>query len=152
MSLFDKITSCSNRYTKKLDTIKDPKGASKSVYKIDNKEEIIYNMIEFDGCVFKNLIKKCDYGLDVNNTIHFIELKGSDINSSLKQIYTTIVETKEIFKSHTKKVRIIVSSIKAPQNLDRITQRKISLLIGKTSSDKSNYFIIAKNSFTEIIS
>lgn len=149
MSLIEKIASCSRAYTDTRKTLSDPSAKSKSLYKIDNTHQKEFKVIRMDACVFHSNEAKCDYGMEVDNTIHFIELKGSDNNQGLKQLYQTLLLTKDHYSNHTKKARLIVSRAEAPRNLDMLTIRKIAGIVGDTMNGSTNNFIKANNQFTE---
>ena len=149
MSLQLKISSCSNSFNDDCRLIRDPKGDSKSVYNIFNPQQKTYQVINFDGCVFGSKIEKCDYGMEVNNIIHFVELKGTKNNKGLSQLLKTIEETESIYTNHLKKVRLIVSKRKAPHFIDSITTRKIGLLIDSPLDDELQNFIIKEKNYTE---
>ena len=104
-----------------------------------------------DGCVFDDSIEKCDYGMEINNIIHFVELKGAKNNKGLSQLLKSIQETEDIYSNHEKKVRLIVSKRKAPQFIDGKSTRQIGLLIGSPLDDESQNFIIKEKYFTEYI-
>ncbi len=151
MSFAEKIRACSNSFNDECRIIRDPKGDSKSAYNISNNRKVNYNIIEFDGCVFDASIEKCDYGLEVNNIIHFVELKGTKNNKGLSQLLKSIQETENIYLNHEKKVRLIVSKRKAPQFIDGKIIRQIGLLIGSPLDDESQNFIIKEKYFTDYI-
>jgi hypothetical protein len=151
MSLSQKISACSSIYSDKLKILRDPKALSKSVYRIENNQRKEFKVIPIDSCVFDSRIDKCDFGLEVENTIHFIELKGKDNNKGLRQLHTTLTTTHDIFRSHVRKVRLIVSEAEAPRNLDQTTILKISRIVNDTLNSNKGHFIKTNNSFTEII-
>ncbi|KOS06970.1 hypothetical protein AM493_13710 [Flavobacterium akiainvivens] len=137
------IEGCKELRKKKKDTLKDKKAESDSVCLIDNSSnEIDYNVIEFENCVFKDIqseYEKCDLGVETENDVFFIELKGSNNNKGLKQILATVESTKHCFKKigqNKKPVQkrmngiLIVSKKEVPKNLDKITLRKLTNLLG----------------------
>ena len=151
MSFADKIRNCSYSFSDECRIIRDPKGDSKSAYNIYNSRNAKYDLIKFDGCVFDDSIEKCDYGMEINNIIHFVELKGAKNNKGLSQLLKSIQETEDIYSNHEKKVRLIVSKRKAPQFIDGKSTRQIGLLIGSPLDDESQNFIIKEKYFTEYI-
>jgi len=151
MSLRQKISACSSIYSDRLKTLKDPKAFSNSVYRIENNNGSEFQVIRMDSCVFDSKIDKCDFGLELENTIHFIELKGKDNNKGLHQLYTTLTTTQDVFKNHVRKVRLIVSEAEAPRNLDQTTIVKISKIVNDTLNSNKGHFIKINHSFTEII-
>lgn len=61
-------------------------------YKIENKQALLFHVIEIDGCVFKEKDgKKCDYLVlqNAQKIAIFVELKGKDISSAVQQILAT---------------------------------------------------------------
>lgn len=151
MSLSEKISSCSTIYSDKLKTLFDPKALSKSVYKIENNSKKEFKVIRIDRCVFDSKIDKCDFGLEVDNAIHFIELKGKDNNKGLRQLHTTLTSTQDSFKNHVKKIRLVVSEAEAPRNLDKTTILKISTIVKDSLNSTKGHFIKTNKTFTEVI-
>ena len=141
------ITNCGLITDKKLDTIKDKNAKSKVSFKIDNKYNKEYTIIPFDNCVFKDIqneTEKCDYGFKVENKLYYIELKGSDNNKALKQILKTYELTNQCFKNLNFYAIVITSNKQKPENLDKITYKKI---VKFTNNNLKNY----QNIHTEII-
>jgi hypothetical protein len=74
------------------------------VYTLNNKPKYEIAKIKIDGCVFKDKVKKCDwlFTIETGKAI-FVELKGSDVRSGLKQMAITyknlqkVIGTKEIW-------------------------------------------------------
>ncbi len=106
MSLSEKISNCSKIFSDEYKEIIDPKGQSNSKYKIDNKNNKEFKIIQIDRCVFDARIDKCDFGLEVENTIHFIELKGKDIDTAVAQLESSL----QNIKVSGKKYAFVVSS------------------------------------------
>ena len=154
MSVCDKIKNCSASFTDRNKNVTDPKGKSKSSYRIENNRTIEYSLINFDGCVFDDQETKCDYGMVVNNLVHYIELKGSDANKGLRQLYSTIISTKQCYTDHVKKARLILSNSKelSPRFRDENTIKKLTLELGDVRNGKKGNFITTNNQFTEKIS
>ena len=141
------IKNCSETRSKKIDILKDKKAKSKVCFTIKNDFSKSYKVIPFDDCVFqkvKDETEKCDYGIEIENKVYFIELKGSDNNKALKQILKTIENTKDCFKDYIYFARVVTSHKQKPENLDKITLKKIT----KLTKDKP---IITQNIHTEII-
>jgi len=153
MSLKEKILACSTSFSDKRKTFYDPKALSDSNYKVENLKEKIYSLVKMDGCVFDSNETKCDFGMHLqdDNTIHFIELKGSDNNKGLMQLIETINNTKECYKGFNKKVRLIVSRAEAPRNLDQKLIDKIGVITDDIMNGKKKTFIKTNNTFTEYI-
>ena len=83
--------------------------------------------------------------------IYFIQLKGSDNNKGLEQLYQTIINTKKYFSSYKNQVRLIVSKAEAPRNLNQNLIAKIATLTGDVMNGKLKKFIKINNTYTEII-
>lgn len=134
------INDCKVSKKNKKETLIDRGAKSKSKCLIENANEKEYIVIEFENCVYKSIqneMKKCDYGIETENEIFYIELKGSDNNQGLKQLLSTVENTKDCFKINgTNKLKelnsiLVVSQKEKPENLDKITFKKLSKLIGK---------------------
>ena len=136
----DLINDCKVSKKNKKETLIDRAAKSKSKCLIENADEKDFIFIEFENCVYKtiqNEIKKCDFGIETANDIYYIELKGSDNNQGLKQLLSTVENTKDCFKMQgSNKLKglssiLVVSHKEKPENLDKITLKKLSKLIGK---------------------
>lgn len=116
-----KIEKCSETKNKKLETIKDKKGGS-SFFKIVNKKEKEYKIVDIENCVYKDIQgKKCDYGMIVDDKFYFIELKGSDVKKAINQILITYNDLNICIKNYKIKSRIIPTKNKIP-NLKQLTE------------------------------
>lgn len=141
------INTCKELRLKKIDVLKDKKAKSKVTFTIINDLSKEYAVVPFDDCVFKQIndaTKKCDYGLELEKNIYFIELKGSDNNQALKQILKTYELTKNHYFNSNFFARIVTSHKQKPENLDKITYRKIIKFT-------KNNLVIEQNSHKEII-
>ncbi len=147
------IEACRVRKNNKKETLIDKGAESDSKCLIENTNQSDYNVVEFENCVFKKIqseYEKCDFGVETDNEIFYIELKGSNNNKGLKQILATVQSTKHCFvkvdkdnKPVQKKMFgiLVVSKKEVPRDLDKITLRKLSNLLGAEP-------IIEKNSYT----
>lgn len=148
INICDSISDCGIISSKKLDTIKDKKAKSKVCFKVENqKNEKEFIVIPFEDCVFKliqNETEKCDFGLQVDDKMFFIELKGSDNNKALKQILKTYELTNHCFKNFNFYARVVTSHKQKPENLDKITYKQIIKIT-------KNNLIISQNIHTEIL-
>lgn len=153
MSLAEAIIDCADHYNVRSKTFTDPKAKSASSYKVENLSAKNYEVIKIDGCVFKSDETKCDYAMRVKDEkdIFFVELKGSDNNKGLEQLYQTIINTKDYFSGYKKQVRLIVSKAEAPRNLNQNLISKIAALTGDVMNGKLKRFIKTNNTYTEII-
>lgn len=155
MNLGNIIKGCTKDYSDKRKTFVDPKEKSGSNYKVENFDETSYSMVEVDDCVFNSDLTKCDYAMicekEKNKIVHFVELKGSDNNKGLNQIYETIYNTKQYFIGYKIKTRLIVTKAEAPRNLDQNLILKIARVTGDVMNGKSKNFIKTNNTFTETI-
>ena len=111
-----KIESCGKKYNHPKKTLIDFKGG-KSSFRIENNSNLTYNIIDFENYVYQNREEdtKCDYGLETDSTIYFIELKGNDLEKGCNQLRATINETKKCFKNKNIKARLVVSKVKKPK-------------------------------------
>lgn len=148
------VEGCKQSNRNKKNTLKDKRAKSKSKCLVENNREIEYNVIEFENCVYRNMqsaSKKCDFGVETDDSIFFIELKGSDNNTGLKQLLSTAKQTQKCFytiddknEKHVQKELhgiLVVSEKQKPENLDKITLRDLALLIRKKP-------IIVQDTFT----
>ena len=149
------IDNCRVSKSNRRETLIDKIAKSKSKCLVENPNEIEYNVIEFENCVYQgnqHQAKKCDFGLETSNEIYYIELKGSDNNQGLKQLLSTVENTKHCFmkpqddkgktKSKSLNSILIVTQIEKPQNLDKITLRNLAKLTGKNPTiEKGSYTI-----------
>lgn len=105
-----KIESCIEDFEKPRDTWKDSKGG-KSVFVLDNSNRNVYSKINFEDCVYEGRYNdtKCDYALISNDTVYFVELKGSDVKKGYEQLSATIKETAKCFSNLSIKVRMVVT-------------------------------------------
>lgn len=116
------LEKCFSESSDKNKTLKDKKGGS-SKFQIVNNSREIFQIIDFENCVYKNLETetKCDFGLLTNQEIIYIELKGSDVKKGILQLNSTIGETKKCFENLKLKGRLIVSRFPKP---DLVKQTK----------------------------
>jgi len=162
MSLATNISLCTQVSTDRKKTIKDPKGMSKSMYLIDNPNSRKFGKVDFDGCVFNNENEKCDYGLELYTldnernefveTIHYIELKGSDSRKGFKQLLSTIEASSRHYSISSKKARLVVSKVATPDILDNKVMKKLARVTGETLNGKNKRFTRTCKQFTEKIS
>lgn len=146
------IDNCKVSKNNRRETLVDKGAKSKSKCLIENPNTGEYNIIEFENCVYKNNqqeAKKCDFGIETKDDIYYIELKGSDNNQGLKQLLSTVENTRYCFKKEennrikSKKLNgiLVVTQTEKPENLDKITLKRLTILIGQKP-------IIEKNSYT----
>lgn len=138
----DLIDDCKVSKTHKRETLIDKGAKSKSKCLIENVSQTEYIVIEFENCVYKgnqHIAKKCDFGIETSNDIYYVELKGSDNNQGLKQLLSTVENTRHCFnkiennrvKSKNLNSILVVTQKEKPENLDKITLRKLANLIGQ---------------------
>jgi hypothetical protein len=74
------IKECSIEFKNSEKTLVDKKGGG-SKYLINNSNKNTFALIDFETCVYKNNQNdtKFDFGINTENIIYFIELKGSDV-------------------------------------------------------------------------
>jgi hypothetical protein len=138
------IDNCKTAFNQRKLTLIDPKAASKSNCLIENNTEKEFSKIEFEQCVFNNSNHlKCDYGIEIKDeSIFYIELKGSDNNQGLKQLLETVTRSLRCYSSYNKEAILICSVVQKPENLDKITFRKLTKLIGKEPKRIKNSYTI----------
>jgi len=82
---------------------------------------------------------RCDYLLDANRELYFIELKGSDIKKGLKQVLSSIKNLEQYFTFNSTKARIITTRGTKPKRLNTYKEyRDLLRLIGKDGIVLSN--------------
>jgi len=147
MVIYERINDCKVEKNNSRLSLKDVKAVTKSKYSIVNDHRKSYHIIDIEGCVFQNEneIEKCDWAMEVENKIHYIELKGSDVSKGISQLLNTITETHQCFKLFSLKARLIVSKNPKP-NIAKKNRKYIQLM-----KLVKNDFIIKQNEFIEII-
>lgn len=143
-----KIEDCKQKLNNPKKTLVDKKGG-KSKYLIANKSQSEYSIINFENCVYedKQNDTKCDYGIETEDSIYYIELKGSDVIKGVKQILTTFNETEKCFGDKAKKARLIVTRFSKPKIAKQTKEYKD--LIKKIGGVEG--FVIKQNEYTEVI-
>lgn len=79
-------------------------------YELINSSDINIRKVKVDGCLVQyEGQRRCDYLMDSEEKkrVIFIELKGGDLNSAIKQIYSTTIFLHEEYISYRKDARII---------------------------------------------
>lgn len=144
----DKIKDCKKSVNHSKKTLVDRKGG-KSKYIVNNKLKSTYSIIDFENCVYENTQNdtKCDYGLKTDESIIYIELKGSDVVKGIKQLLITINETEKCFTGLGKKARLIITRFSKPKIAKQTKEYKD--LIKKIGCLKN--LDIKQNEYTEII-
>jgi hypothetical protein len=82
-------------------------------FQLDNKNKEEVACIQIDGCVFTTKDgKKCDFLFEVSTRkkLFYIELKGSDISKALRQIYSTLIQTKTLYPNWIYEARIVAGN------------------------------------------
>lgn len=110
-----KIEECFENQTKQKHTFSDRKGGNSKLL-VENKDQKKFKIIDFEHCVYKNRQNdsKCDYGLVTEDSIFYIELKGSEVAKGIKQILTTFNEVNKCFEKLKPKARLVVSKFSNP--------------------------------------
>lgn len=138
------IESCKVSKNQKKETLKDPVSASDSVCFIENSTS--YIKIEFENCVYKDVqtsFKKCDFGIETENEIYYIELKGQDENEGMRQLLATINVTKHCFNKKKINGILVVSKKQTPKNLDKKLYSNLSKTIGRLPViEQKNYKLV----------
>ncbi len=121
MGLINNIdNNCKRENGNKIIVLKDKKGG-KSTFVLENLTKQLITEIDIENCVYNSnqLNLRCDFGIETNETIYFIELKGSDFHQGFKQLYETIIDMQHCFKGKQIKARLILSKISKPEILKR---------------------------------
>ncbi|MBK7958201.1 MAG: hypothetical protein IPK03_08810 [Bacteroidetes bacterium] len=121
MGLINKIDNdCKRENGNKIIVLKDKKGG-KSTFVLENLTKQLITEIDIENCVYKSklLNLRCDFGIETNETIYFVELKGSDFHQGFKQLYETIIDMQHCFKGKQIKARLVLSTISKPEILKR---------------------------------
>lgn len=161
----DQINKCSQALTVPRKTLQDPKGCY-SKFEIDNPLRKTFDVIDFENGVYQGRQRdtKCDYGVKTEDSIFYLELKGSDVKKGVKQLLATIEETKNCFfnlvdekdkkpvKIHlTKKARLIVSRFPKPDIIKQSKEyRDLVKAVGHIENN-NNHLIIKQDVYSENI-
>lgn len=114
---------------------------NKSVYRAININEIKVSKYKVDGCIYDtgSIETRCDYLLETNQELYFVELKGSNTQKGLEQILTSINNLKQYFNYNAINARIITTRGTRPQRLNTYSEyRDLLKLIGRESIIISN--------------
>ena len=78
----ERIDNCKETATDRNIVLKE----QKSIYKAINRTDESISIYKVDGCIYKPSSDetRCNYLLDVNQKLYFIELKGSDVQKGLR--------------------------------------------------------------------
>lgn len=109
---------------------------NKSVYRAVNNQEIGVSKYKVDGCIYEigSNETRCDYLLEANQELYFIELKGSNTQKGLEQVLVSIRNLKQYFDYDSINARIITTRGTRPQRLNTFSEyRELLRLIGKAS-------------------
>lgn len=139
------IENCFTKYSDTKKVLKDKKGG-KSQLTIDNSSGFKFEIIDFEDCLYmgRETETKCDFGIRTNESIVYVELKGSDVKKGISQLTSTIHETKKCFEDLNIKARMIVTKFPKP-NL--VKQRREYIELFKLVKKD----LIIKESYTEQI-
>ncbi len=121
----ERIEKCLKEFEVRKKTFIDRKGGN-SKYCIENPNGKKFQEIDFETCVYENnkIDTKCDYGLQVDDTVYFIELKGSDVKKGIEQILSTINDTKDYFNNKKFNARLLVSIFPKPELVKQTKEYK----------------------------
>lgn len=114
---------------------------NKSEYRAINNQEIDVSKYKIDGCIYETGTSqtRCDYLLETEQNLYFIELKGSDTQKGLEQILVSIRNLKQYFVYNSINARLITTRGTRPKRLNTYPEyRGLSRLIGKKSILISN--------------
>lgn len=104
--------------------------------------------IEIDGCVYNEATTKCDYLMVVEDIskAFFIELKGTDVEKGIQQLYVTVNGLKSHFTDYVLEARISNKGT-TPDVKTRKTYIDLAKIIFPTGGD----ILIRKTPFIEQI-
>lgn len=128
--------------------LKDPLGGD-SNYKLKNPRREAFNLLEFEGCVYKNIKigKRCDYGLLLGNTVIYIELKGSEAKEGIEQLISTIDDTEKCFRGFNKKVRLICKDSRPDITIKTKSYKRLAEKVNYRKNSNNNF--VRRNKFFE---
>ncbi len=114
------VEECCENHQKLEHTFSDRKGGNSRLL-IENKNRKKFRIIDFEHCVYKNRQNdsKCDFEFVTEDSIFYIELKGSEVAKGIKQILSTYNETNKCFKKLDSKARLVVSKFPKPDLVKR---------------------------------
>lgn len=143
----NKIRGCEIKESHPIKVLKDRKGG-KSIYRIENRSTSNFSIIDFENCVYEERQNdvKCDFGLKTDNSIYYVELKGSDVKNGITQLLETLAETEKCFKGLDKKIRLVATKFSKPNLVKK--RREYKDLVKKVGL---NNIVITQNIFTENI-
>lgn len=100
-----------NACTEKKKSSKIVVSENKSKFIIINNKKKVIHKVKVDGCLISENSKKCDWLFEINpkskELVIFLELKGVDLKHAIRQIESTIQQTKSRFDSYLKKESIV---------------------------------------------
>ena len=116
----EEVEKCYENHKKIKHIFADRKGSDSKLL-IENKDRKKFKIIDFEHCVYKNRQNdlKCDYGFVTEDSIFYIELKGSEVAKGIKQILSTYNETHKCFEKLQPKARLVVSKFPKPDLVKR---------------------------------
>lgn len=110
---------------------------------VNNRKIEIYKIKVDGGLISSSSVDKCDFMVhwDVpKQTVFYVELKGSDVAKAIKQLKSTIEQTKAKFESFSNKNCVIVCS-RYPQEDSTIRRLREDLRkLGYKLHSKSRLF------------
>jgi hypothetical protein len=146
------VVHCSVSIKDVKKTFIDSKGC-KSKYLVENPNRKEYFSIDFENGVYENRENdtKCDYGVQTDTNIFYIELKGSDVKKGIEQLLLTIRETKKCFNGLEPKARLIVSKFPKPESVRNTKEYKDLAKLLNFQYLVNDNLEIKQNTFTEKI-
>ena len=121
---------------------------NKRKYTIRNQSEVEISIIIVDGCLIEDNKEKCDFLFEINSIseVHYVELKGADIQKAYNQIVATVKACKNEHEVFLSKRGFIVAS-RVPKSGPQVQVLKKKML-----KDCSTQLFVATNRHTEKIS
>ncbi|QHI37978.1 hypothetical protein IMCC3317_33610 [Kordia antarctica] len=113
----------------------------KSIYRAINRTNESILIYKVDGCIYKpsNIETRCDYLLNANQKLYFIELKGSNVQKGLRQVLISINNLVKHLNNSSVNARIITTRGTKPKRLNTYKEyRDLIKLIGKEGIVLSN--------------
>ena len=105
----------------------------KSVYRLINLNNSSISIYNIDGCVYDagSIETRCDYLVNTDDKLFFIELKGINVRKGLNQILTSIRKLKQYFNYDSINARIVTTRGQKPKRLNTFKEyRDLVKLIG----------------------
>jgi hypothetical protein len=110
----------------------------------ENKSKVNIKKIKCDGCIpFGSIEKRCDFIFDITTAdtgkiVYFVELKGTDVRSAIKQLNRTISNVGHLYSDAVWQGRIVVSRVAVPNIKNEANYMKLKHTL-KSQKGKLSY-------------